>query len=53
VAKNLSSKIFFTQFHAEQAFQILFNGIRPEKQTHNQLRYKEKLGSFAEALNLF
>lgn len=50
VAENLGAKTFFTQFHAETSFSDFIFGIRPET-TGENLRYKEILGSFSEALN--
>ena len=50
VAENLGVKTFFTQFHAETSFSDFIFGIRPET-TGENLRYKEILGSFSEALN--
>jgi len=52
-AKSVADKIgaitFFTQFHAETSFSDFIFGIRPD--TENQeLRYRENLGSFSEAL---
>lgn len=49
VAKTISAKTFFTQFHAETSFSDFIFGIRPDT-TNQKLIYKEYLGSFAEAL---
>lgn len=49
VADKIGAKTFFTQFHAETSFSDFIFGIRPD--TENQeLRYRENLGSFSEAL---
>lgn len=49
VADKIGTKTFFTQFHAETSFSDFIFGIRPD--TENQeLRYRENLGSFSEAL---
>lgn len=49
VADKIVAKTFFTQFHAETSFSDFIFGIRPD--TENQeLRYRENLGSFSEAL---
>ncbi len=49
VADKIGAKTFFTQFHAETSFSDFIFGIRPN--TNNQeLRYKESLGIFSEAL---
>lgn len=49
VAAKIATKTFFTQFHAETSFSDFIFGIRPDT-TNDELRYKEYLGSFAEAL---
>lgn len=49
VAKQLNSKTFFTQFHAETSFSDFIFGIRPDT-SNNELKYQEVLGSFSEAL---
>jgi len=49
VAVKISAKIFFTQFHAETSFSDFIFGIRPDT-ANEELRYKENLGSFSEAL---
>ncbi len=49
VADKISAKIFFTQFHAETSFSDFIFGIRPDT-SNQELRYKECLGSFTEAL---
>lgn len=49
VAEKIGSKTFFTQFHAETSFSDFIFGIRPDT-TNEELRYKENLGSFSEAL---
>lgn len=49
IAEKIKAKTFFTQFHAETSFSDFIFGIRPD--LHNKdLRYKENLGSFTEAL---
>ncbi len=49
VSNEIGAKTFFTQFHAETSFSDFISGIRPD--TKNQeLRYKEYLGIFSEAL---
>lgn len=49
VADKIGAKTFFTQFHAETSYSDFIFGIRPD--TENQeLRYRENLGSFSEAL---
>ncbi|MDB4528553.1 AAA family ATPase [Pseudomonadales bacterium] len=50
VADEIGAKTFFTQFHAETSFSDFIFGIRPDT-ANEELRYKENLGSFAEALN--
>lgn len=49
VAEKMGAKTFFTQFHAETSFSDFIFGIRPDI-TKEELRYKENLGSFSEAL---
>jgi 5-methylcytosine-specific restriction enzyme B len=49
VAENIGAKTFFTQFHAETSFSDFIYGIRPDLNNH-ELRYRDHLGSFAEAL---
>jgi len=49
VAEKISTKTFFTQFHAETSFSDFIFGIRPDT-TNEELRYKEILGVFSEAL---
>ncbi|GAB6070447.1 hypothetical protein JCM30760_15440 [Thiomicrorhabdus hydrogeniphila] len=49
VAEKIGAKTFFTQFHAETSFSDFIFGIRPDT-ANEELRYKENLGSFAEAL---
>ena len=49
VADKTGAKTFFTQFHAETSFSDFIYGIRPDT-TNEKLRYKERLGSFSEAL---
>jgi len=49
VANNIGAKTFFTQFHAETSFSDFIFGIRPDT-TNQELRYREYLGSFTEAL---
>ena len=49
VAHKIGAKTFFTQFHAETSFSDFIFGIRPDT-TNEELRYKENLGSFSEAL---
>jgi 5-methylcytosine-specific restriction enzyme B len=49
VADKIVAKTFFTQFHAETSFSDFIFGIRPDT-TNEELRYKENLGSFSEAL---
>ena len=49
VADKIGAKTFFTQFHAETSFSDFIFGIRPDT-TNEELRYKENLGSFSEAL---
>ncbi len=49
VADKISAKTFFTQFHAETSFSDFIFGIRPDT-TNQELRYREYLGSFTEAL---
>lgn len=49
VSKHISSKTFFTQFHAETSFSDFIFGIRPD--TDNQkLVYNEYLGDFSKAV---
>ena len=49
VAEKIGAKTFFTQFHAETSFSDFIFGIRPDT-ANEELRYKENLGSFSEAL---
>ncbi len=49
VADKIGAKTFFTQFHAETSFSDFIFGIRPDT-ANQELRYKEYLGSFSEAL---
>lgn len=49
VADKLGAKTFFTQFHAETSYSDFIFGIRPDTE-NEELRYKENLGSFSEAL---
>lgn len=49
VADKIGAKTFFTQFHAETSFSDFIFGIRPDTE-NEELRYKENLGSFSEAL---
>jgi hypothetical protein len=49
VADKTGAKTFFTQFHAETSFSDFIFGIRPDT-TNQELRYREYLGSFTEAL---
>src|SRR5690606_10698113 len=49
VAEKIKAKTFFTQFHAETSFSDFIFGIRPDID-NKELRYKENLGSFTEAL---
>jgi len=49
VADKIGTKTFFTQFHAETSFSDFIFGIRPDT-TNQELRYREYLGSFTEAL---
>jgi 5-methylcytosine-specific restriction protein B len=49
VAEKIKAKTFFTQFHAETSFSDFIFGIRPDL-NNKELSYKEKLGSFTEAL---
>lgn len=49
VAKEIGAKTFFTQFHAETSFSDFIFGIRPDIASE-ELRYRENLGSFSEAL---
>lgn len=49
VADKIDAKTFFTQFHAETSFSDFIFGIRPDT-TNQELRYRENLGSFSEAL---
>jgi MoxR-like ATPase len=49
VADKTGAKAFFTQFHAETSFSDFIFGIRPDT-ANEELRYKENLGSFSEAL---
>lgn len=49
VAKDMCSKIFFTQFHAETSYSDFIYGIRPDTE-NDKLRYKDNLGIFAEAI---
>ena len=45
----MGAKTFFTQFHAETSYSDFIFGIRPDTE-NEELRYKENLGSFSEAL---
>lgn len=49
VAEEIGTKTFFTQFHAETSYSDFIYGIRPNTE-NEELRYKENLGSFSEAL---
>lgn len=49
VADKIGANTFFTQFHAETSYSDFIYGIRPDTQ-NEELRYKENLGSFSEAL---
>lgn len=49
VADKIGAKTFFTQFHAETSFSDFIFGIRPDV-ANKELRYKESLGIFSEAL---
>lgn len=49
VAEKIGAKTFFTQFHAETSFSDFIFGIRPDT-ANEELRYRENLGSFSEAL---
>ncbi|MBN9296297.1 MAG: AAA family ATPase [Filimonas sp.] len=49
VADEIGAKTFFTQFHAETSFSDFIFGIRPDT-SNQELRYREYLGSFSEAL---
>src|SRR5690606_1354371 len=49
VAGKMKTKPFFTQFHAETSFSDFIFGIRPDTEKE-ELRYKENLGSFSQAL---
>lgn len=49
VAEQIGAKAFFTQFHAETTFSDFIFGIKPDT-TNEELRYKDNLGSFSEAL---
>lgn len=49
VADKINAKTFFSQFHAETSYSDFIFGIRPDT-ANEELRYKENLGSFAEAL---
>ncbi len=49
IAGKISAKTFFTQFHAETSFSDFIFGIRPNT-SNQELRYKDCLGSFSEAL---
>jgi signal recognition particle GTPase len=49
VADKIDAKTFFTQFHAETSYSDFIYGIRPDSE-NKELRYKENLGSFSEAL---
>lgn len=49
VADKIEAKTFFTQFHAETSFSDFIFGIRPDT-VKEELRYKEYLGSFSEAI---
>ena len=49
IADKIVAKTFFTQFHAETSYSDFIYGIRPDTE-NNELRYKENLGSFSEAL---
>ncbi len=49
VADKIGAQTFFTQFHAETSFSDFIYGIRPDTESQ-ELRYREYLGSFTEAL---
>jgi len=49
VADKIGAKTFFTQFHAETSYSDFIYGIRPDTE-NKELRYKENLGNFSEAL---
>ena len=49
IANKIGTKIFFTQFHAETSFSDFIFGLRPDT-ANEQLKYKENLGKFSEAL---
>ncbi|MFC3414678.1 McrB family protein [Algoriphagus hitonicola] len=49
IAEKIAAKTFFTQFHAETSYSDFIFGIRPDTQ-NEELRYKESLGSFSDAL---
>jgi DNA polymerase III delta prime subunit len=49
IAEKIGAKTFFTQFHAETSFSDFIFGIRPDTEKE-QLRYKENLGIFSQAL---
>lgn len=49
VTDQIGAKTFFTQFHAETSFSDFIFGIRPDT-AKEELRYKENLGIFSEAL---
>jgi len=49
IADKFGAKIFFTQFHAETSFSDFIFGIRPDT-SNQELKYREYLGSFTEAL---
>jgi len=49
VAEKIGAKTFFTQFHAETSYSDFIFGIRPDT-ANEELRYKENLGSFSQAL---
>ncbi|MCX7929049.1 MAG: AAA family ATPase, partial [Patescibacteria group bacterium] len=49
VADKIRAKTFFTQFHAETSYSDFIYGIRPDTE-NKELRYKENLGIFSEAL---
>jgi 5-methylcytosine-specific restriction enzyme B len=51
VADKMGAKTFFTQFHAETSYSDFIYGIRPDTE-NKELRYKENLGSFSEALKI-
>lgn len=49
VADKIGAKTFFTQFHAETSYSDFIFGISPDT-ANEELRYKETLGSFSDAL---